>query len=57
MTSRYLEYQWFKVKTVGELKESLKLVPDDMEIGSLELRLITNLDSKRTTLQHRTSDE
>jgi hypothetical protein len=51
--SEYLTYEWFNPKTIGELKESLRLLPDNVKIDALELRLLKNLKTNKCTLQHR----
>lgn len=47
---RHLVYQWFNVRNVGELKESLKLLSNETEID-VDLRLIKSMKSNKGELQ------
>ncbi len=51
----WLDYDWFYVKNVKELKESLKSVPDDTEV-KLDSRLVLHLPSNKYILQFRKHD-
>lgn len=52
---RHLVYKWFNVQTVGELKESLKLLSDETKID-VDLRLIKSMKSNKGELQFKKSE-
>jgi len=48
---KYLAYKWFNVKTVGELRESMKLMDNDIEID-IDLRFVENLTTGKKEVQY-----
>jgi len=47
----YIAYHWFNVRTIGELKEALTLVADEVEID-IDLRYVENLTKRTREMQY-----